>query len=184
MCVAKEITDRNKQYLEKRWSAFCASAGTKSEITTQSMTALMGMLVEAQPRLYQTRQGRILAERAIAADTNPPKVKDQVNMVYHYTGMKAAVLMRSYIRLGPLVLSIPSVLTQAKEFKSAYDALQESTGSRFPYTRLMGGGQDLNHALLPDVCVNGFLAVRLTRMTATRAQTTQRNKMDFVRQNG
>lgn len=56
------------------------------------MIALIGMLIEAQPRLYQTQQGRIFAERVISADTNPPKVKDQVNMVYHYTGMKAAVI--------------------------------------------------------------------------------------------
>lgn len=59
--------------------------------------------------------------------------------------------MRAYIRLRPIVLSIPSVLTQAKEFRAAYDTLQEQSGAKFPYTRLLGGGQVLNHSNYPDL---------------------------------
>lgn len=72
-------------------------------------------------------------------------------MVSNYAGMKSALLMRSYIGLGPLVLALSSVRLQSKTFKNAYDDLQEREGQMFPYMRLMGRGHELNRNSYPDL---------------------------------
>jgi len=82
---------------------------------------------------------------------NPTKIKDQIDMVYKYVGMKASVLMRSFINLGPLVLALENVRAQAKAFKVTYDTLQAQEQTNFSYLKLQGKWQDLNHGTYPDL---------------------------------
>lgn len=61
------------------------------------------------------------------------------------------MVMYSYLATGPLALVVPSVYDDAKAFKAAYERLWSEEGEGFPFTRLMGRGERLNHAHFPDL---------------------------------
>lgn len=151
MTIAKEVSDQNKEHLLKRWNAYCASAKILSLLEEGTIRTLTGMIMNAQIRLYQTEIGRILAKRAIHGELSPPKLKDQVDLVYKFMGMSVTVLMRSYISLGLLVSALENVKTQAKNFKTVYDELQKKEETEFPYMKIMGRGQELRHGEYPDL---------------------------------
>lgn len=151
LCVAKEITESNKAYVEKRWSTHCVSTGITNLLTQERMAQLMTIIRSAQPRLHQTSVGRDWARLALEMRMYPDKIKDQFIMVYSYSGMKACILMDTYLGTAPVVLAIPAVRQDAAQFKAAHTSVQIVEGVNFPYTRLFGRGQELNHSLFPDL---------------------------------
>lgn len=144
------MTDRNKAYLEKRWSTHCASTGTTNLLTLEMVNKLKGVIIKAQPRLYQTTAGHVLVRLAINEPLKPDTIKKQITMAYTNAGIKACVTMHSYIGLAPLVLAIPSVKQDAVSFLNVYNALHTTGRANFPYAKLFGKGQDLNHAMYPN----------------------------------
>lgn len=120
LSVAREITQKNKPYVSKRWDAFCASTGVISVLTTAALDTLTEIAISSQKQLYQTEIGRTLARIVISSDLNPPKIQDQIKLVYTYAGLKACYLMRNYLSLAPVVLAIPSVADNARSFLTAY----------------------------------------------------------------
>lgn len=112
----------------------------------------MRIVMSVQSRLHQTNVGRMWARRVINATTSPQGLRDQILMVYDYVGMKASQMMAKYLTTSPLVLVLPGVIDDAERFKTAYDNVKASQGeAEFPYTRLMGRGEELNHARFPDL---------------------------------
>lgn len=57
MCTAKEVTDTNKSYLDKRWKALCASMGMTDNLDISYTDTLTSIIIDAQPSLYQTDVG-------------------------------------------------------------------------------------------------------------------------------
>jgi len=152
LCIAKEITKPNKVYVSKRWTAYCAGAGVINAVSEIKMNELVSDVIEVQARLHQTALGRPFARRVLDHKMVPQKIKDQIVLVYTFAGMKASVTMYSYLSTGPLALVLPSVYEDARNFKTVYEALRTSSEDiNFPYTQLMGGGENLNHAHFPDL---------------------------------
>lgn len=52
----------------------------------------------------------------LSEDVTPVKVKDQVLLIFRYAGMKASVMMNEYLLSTPLVMTSPSVRTDAINF--------------------------------------------------------------------
>ena len=159
LVIAKSATELNKPYLVKRWMAYCSGESVVNELSAAGMDGMIRIVMGVQQRLHQTELGRAWAQRAIDTECNPLGLKAQILMVYDYVGMKAAQLMYKYIGIGPLVLVLPSVMEDCRRFKQAYDTLSAARGpSAFPYTRLMGLGDELNHAKFPDLyyCAVGY----------------------------
>ncbi|KAF0692792.1 Uncharacterized protein FWK35_00035561, partial [Aphis craccivora] len=104
------------------------------------------------PKLHQTAIGRAWAQHVIDNECNPTGIKAQILMIYDHVGMKASQMMYKYLSTGPLVLVLPNVMDDARRFKAAYKTLKAQRGEEaFPYTRLMGAGDGLNHARFPDL---------------------------------
>ncbi|KAL4082667.1 hypothetical protein QTP88_029728 [Uroleucon formosanum] len=123
------------------------------------MDGMTRLIMGVQPRLHQTAIGREWAQQAISSPCNPQGLKAQILMVYDFVGMKACQLMYKYLGTGPLVLVLPNVMEDTRRFKAAYDNLKAARGEvDFPYTRLMGMGEELNHAKYPDLyyCAIGY----------------------------
>uniref|UniRef100_A0A2S2RAX8 Uncharacterized protein n=1 Tax=Sipha flava TaxID=143950 RepID=A0A2S2RAX8_9HEMI len=105
-----------------------------------------------QPKLHQTAIGRAWAQRVISNECNPIGIKSQVIMIYEYAGMKASQIMYKYLSTGPLVLVLNNVMDDARRSKAAYEGVRQQRGEEaFPYTRLMGAGDELNHSKFPDL---------------------------------
>lgn len=151
LSVAKEITDTNKSYISKRWHAFCNGEKVTNIIPDTSMETLVKVAMNAQYHLHQTDIGRLWCRILLERSTFPEKLKDQILMVYKYSGMKAAHLMNSYLGMAPVALALSAVGANAVAFRIAYDQLQEAEGANFPYTKLLGRGHELNNANFPDL---------------------------------
>lgn len=152
LAIGKAVTDVNKVFLVKHWAAYCESSSITNEISQAGYDSLTRIILTVQPKLHQTALGRIWAQRVIDTTWNPIGLRDQILMVYDYVGMKASQMMYKYLSTAPLVLVIPNVMDDARRFKASYEDLKTSRGeSAFPYTRLMGKGEELNHAKFPDL---------------------------------
>lgn len=61
-------------------------------------------------------------------------------------------MMAKYLTTGPLVVVLPNVMDVAKRFHSTYNSVKEIRGEEdFPYTCLMGKGDELNYSRFPDL---------------------------------
>lgn len=159
LVIGKAANEANKSYLIKRWTAYCESSSITNMLTQAGMEGMIKLIMGVQPRLHQTAVGRAWAKQAISNVCNLQGLKAQILMVYDFVDMKACQLMYKYLSTGPLVLVLPNVMEDARRFKAAYDGLKTTQGeSDFPYTRLMGMGEELNHAKYPDLyyCAIGY----------------------------
>lgn len=129
LIVGKQVDDKNKEYLSSRRKAYCASAGVTNMLGEKSIGLMVKIIMSAQKLLYQTSVGREYATRVIDQTVNPEKLRDQIIMIYQYCGMKAAVLMSPYIGLALIVLAIPEILKQTKQFKPSYEHFQQAEGT-------------------------------------------------------
>lgn len=121
-------------------------------ISEAQQDGLTRLVMDAQGRLHQTAMGRIISEWVIShPDLKPEGIRDQITLVYSYAGLKTATLMYAYINLAPLVHALPAVRDEAVKFKTAYEVLRGKLGESFPYARLLGQANELNHANYPDL---------------------------------
>lgn len=187
LCIAKEINGKNKSYVSKRWSAYCSGNGVQTLLTDVQMEALVRLVVDVQGRLHQTDMGKQIVQWVINhPDMQPSGMRDQVMLVYTHAGMKAASLMYAYINLAPIVLALPAVREEAVAFKAAYESLKDKLGEQFPYARLLGRANLLNHASYPDLyfCATyhytesgtlgapgNFIRTNVTTQTSTKVLT-------------
>lgn len=151
MCTVKEVTDANRTYLEKRWKALCASIGINDELDVHTCDNLTLLIMDAQKHLLQTDTGRKVLQMCIQVPLHPTELKDQVLLIFRYAGIKASMMMQQYILSTPLVLAIPSVKIDIINFKRVYDMEFEREGEAFPYVRILGKAQGLNHANYTDL---------------------------------
>lgn len=142
-------------------------------ITEEILNFLNNIVMLSILDIHQTDLGKKYIKAVISGQTYPSKLKDQIILVYSYQGMKASVLMNTYLEQAPIVLCINNVFNEAVRFRQAYNDLLESQGTDFPYLRILGAGMELNHSSYPDLY---FCAI-----TYYKGAGTLGDKGNFVR---
>ena len=87
-------------------------------------------------------------------ESGDAKIKDQIDMIYRYTGMKSIEFMNDFIaNKSSRALRIPSVIKDAVSFKKVLERVRTEEGDDYPYAWILESANlnQLAHRNFPDL---------------------------------